>query len=57
MPAKWNFHFLPCFIFLVPLKIKVKNKTQNRLIKWELKWRIIFCVWENPNFENAAFNR
>ena len=33
MPAKWN--FLPCFIFLVPLKIKVKNKTQNRLIKWD----------------------
>ena len=30
MPAKWN--FLPCFLFLVPLKIKVKNKTQNALI-------------------------
>ena len=30
MPAKWN--FLPCFIFLVLLKIKVKNKTQNALI-------------------------
>ena len=36
MPAKWN--FLPCFIFLVPLKnnsSKVKNKTQNILIKWD----------------------
>ena len=29
MPAKWN--FLPCFLFLVPLKIKVKNKTHNAL--------------------------
>ena len=34
MPAKWN--VLPCFI--EPLKnntSKVKNKTQNLLIKWD----------------------
>ena len=36
MPTKWN--SLTCFIFLVPLKnntSKVKNKTQNTLIKWD----------------------
>ena len=38
MPAKWN--FLQCFIILVPLKnnsSKVKNKTENTLIKWDTK--------------------
>ena len=41
MPAKWN--FVPCFIFLVPLKSncsKVKNKTQNTLILNEILKRI-----------------
>ena len=36
MPPKWN--FLLCFKFLTPLKnnsSKVKNKTQNTLIKWD----------------------
>ena len=36
MPPTWN--FLPCFVFLIQLKknsSKVKNKTQNTLIKWD----------------------
>ena len=36
MPPTWN--FLPCFVFLIWLKnnsSKVKNKTQNTLIKWD----------------------
>ena len=36
IPGKGN--FLPCFIFLIRLKnnsSKVRNKTQNTLIKWD----------------------
>ena len=36
MPAKWN--FLPSFIFLILWKnnsSKVKDKTQNTLMKWD----------------------
>ena len=51
---------------------KVKNKTQNILIKWDIQSREEFvlisiccyfkirnhCItWENPNFENATFER
>ena len=38
MPAKWN--FLPCFVVLIPLKnnsLRVKNKTQEALIKWDIQ--------------------
>ena len=45
MPTKWN--FLPCIIFLVPLKIivqksKLKHKTYSEILtKWDtqaIKW-------------------
>ena len=57
MPAKRN--FLPCFMFLVPWKIKVKNKTQNTLIKWDSprSEELVFnCLDKNYIFQMTRFN-
>ena len=51
MSTKWN--FLPCFIFLVPLKIivqksKIKHKTYSEILK---KWESQVIKWDTQSSE------
>ena len=55
MPTKWN--FLPCFIFLAPLKnnsSKVRIKTQNIYSEILKKWDTQVIKWDTQISEELV---